>query len=227
MKRIESTFRRFDSKSVHNLESHNFPRNVTPRRPTDPLDDVSWLSSLFYREEDNTEKLMDENINLCVPKSVKRVKRRRSPSDMPHCSLHSLPKPNQILVRPYHGSDSRLRLRKSGELPVFAPVNASLHSSKEDLIFALTSLPSNPIIIENWSKESLPKQLRHCKKSTRDKTEILSLENNTICGPLQMLGKGSFGYALRCFSAAGQQLVLKIDIRYNYALWDALVQAIV
>jgi hypothetical protein len=103
----------------------------------------------------------------------------------------------------------------------------TVHSSKEDLISALQSIASSfsEYFVDLRDSFPLPKRLKQHNLS-REHAEIFSISGESVRGPLTLLGKGSFGYALRCFrSRDSQEFVLKIDMRYNYALWDALVQA--
>jgi hypothetical protein len=198
-----------------------------PPRTIDTIeldDDEGWLSSLFFDAED-TDHLLDEDLKLYRDSKREVKKKRRSQSSQPLCSLHSLsaPKtsrPKSLLVTPsVLVQPNQLR----DEYPAF-PV--TLHSSQEDLISTLQSISSSSgYSVDLRVSDPLPMRLRQHKIS-RENAEIFSLSGESIRGPLTLLGKGSFGYALRCSrSRDSHEFVLKVDTRYNYALWDALVQA--
>jgi hypothetical protein len=157
---------------------------------------------------DQTDDLFDENLLLYRDIELEMKKKRQTP----RCSLSSLSRPPCLLVEPRHPQN------------LYSPFGVSHRETKEELIATLISLAEYSVDI--WTTLALPTKLRLQPKFSRDGAEILSISGESIRGPLLFLGKGSFGYALRCFrSRDSQQLVLKIDTRYNYALWEAVVQA--
>ncbi len=58
---------------------------------------------------------------------------------------------------------------------------------------------------------------------THSPINLFRLGDIQLDGPCSLLGKGSFGYALKCYHNS-HPIVLKIDTKRKYALWDALVQ---
>lgn len=204
-------------------------RDKSPRAVlfSDLNDDEAWLSSLFFDTED-TDHLLDEDLKLYRDIKMEVKKKRRTQSSHPLCSLHSLsapnPKnpgsPNTLVIPP----PSILVVECHGNM--YPPFPVTLYSSQEDLISNLHSMSSSSgYSLDLRTSVPLPMRLRQHKIS-RDNSVIFSLSGESIRGPLVLLGKGAFGYALKCVRAGdSHEFVLKIDTRYNYALWDALVQA--
>jgi hypothetical protein len=173
--------------------------------------DSSWPTSLFFNV-DETDDLIDENLLLYRDMELEIKEKKKIQKEIPRCSLSFLPPPSYKLVA-------------SQQANLYSPFEVSHRHTKEELISALVSIADYSIDIQTTL--TLPTKLRQQSKFPRDDSSvILSVSNESIRGPLLFLGKGSFGYALRCFRCRdSQQLVLKIDTRYNYALWDAIVQA--
>ena len=83
-------------------------------------------------------------------------------------------------------------------------------------------------MLEKFSLPTILKQnaIHNNTSSSSSSLSKYRIGNIDIVGPISFIGKGSFGYTLKCFhEKTNESLVLKIDLKKKYALWETIIHA--